>query len=169
MLNSRSPFERNPLGTVGSIIVALVVLYLLFVVASFVFELLWYAGPILLLISLFIDYKVALGYLGWIKRLFQSNIVYGIAASILTVVAFPLVCLYIFGMAMFKRKVNKVREEVTRRREGEYTEYEEVDSFELDELPYEELPPAREPEALRERRRPRTDDDKNTPYDELFK
>lgn len=165
MLNTRSPFERNPLGTIGSIIVALVVLYLLFRLAAFAFQLLWYAGPLLLLISLFIDYKVALGYLGWIKRLFQSNFVYGIIASILTVVAFPLVCLYIFGMAMFKRKVNKVREEVVRRREGEFTEYEEVETMDLDELPHRELPPAPEPEIRRTKRT----GDGDTPYDELFK
>ena len=169
MLRQRptSPFERSPLGGIGGLLLALVVLYLLFRLAAFAFKLLWWAGPILFIVSLFIDHRVFLGYFNSIKRLFSRNWVLGLAAALLSLVAFPLVGVYCFGLAMFKRRVREARNQVDERVNGRWTEYEDITETEtMDlEIPYEELPPPPEPQ-------PRTTPPRRDPdpgkYDDLI-
>ena len=156
----RSPFDRSPLGGIGSLIVGILVLVLLFKLAGFVFSLLKWIAPIMFIASLIIDHKVFLGYVNGIRRLFERNWVYGLVAGLLSIVAFPVVALYLLGMALFKKKVRDVRREQDERVNGKWTDYEEVPEEPLDlDIPYEELPP--EPQ-------PRTRRDGND-YDELFK
>ena len=156
----RNPLERNPLGTVGSIIVAVIFFYLLFKLLGFVFQLIWWAAPILFIASLVIDYKVTLGYLKMIGNLFQRNWLYGVLAGIASVVLFPLVAIYLLGMALFKKKVKERQQELDERVNGKWTDFEEVpvEPTELD-IPYEELPPAPQPQSRQ----------RDEGYDELFR
>ncbi len=157
---TNSPFERSPLGGIGSLIIGILLLVVLFKLAGFVFGLLKWIAPIIFIASLIIDHKVFLGYVGSIKRLFERNWMYGVVAGILSIVAFPIVAVYLLGMALFKKKVRDVRREQDERINGKWTDYEEVPEEPLDlDIPYEELPP--EPLPRRDR--------KGTDYDELFK
>ena len=161
MAQFRSPFERSPLGTFGSIAVALLFFYLLFKLLAFVFQLMWWAAPLILIASLVIDHKVFLGYLKMVGNLFQRNWIYGLAAGIASVVLFPLLSLYLLGMALFKKKVKERQVAMDERVNGKWTDYEEVSTEPMDlDIPYEELPPAPEPDLRR-----RQD---GTRYDELF-
>ncbi|MEM9929112.1 MAG: hypothetical protein AAF840_04800 [Bacteroidota bacterium] len=161
MSTSRSPFDRNPLGGIGGFLIGLVVLYLLFKLAGFVFNIIWAVAPILFIASLIIDHKVFLGYVGSLKRLFQRNWVMGLAAGVLSLVLYPLVSVYLLGMALFKKKLKEKAEEADVRRNGEWADFEEVpmDPMDLD-IDYEELPPP--PEPLRR------EEKKDTKYDDLF-
>jgi len=160
MAQSRSPFDRSPLGGIGGFIVGLIILYILFKLAGWVLSLLWWAAPIIFIASLIIDHKVFLGYVGSIKRLFEKNWIFGLAAGILSLVLFPIAATYMLGMALFKKKLKERAVEMDEQVNGKWAEYEDIteEPLELD-IPYEELPP--EPEPL-----PRKD--KDNEYDELF-
>lgn len=160
MASFRSPLERSPLATIGGIIVALVVLYVLFSIVGWIIALLYRFSWLVLIAALVIDYKVVLNYLNAIKGLFQRNIWYGLGASALTVVFYPFVFLYFLGMALFKKKVKEARQEADELRNGKWTDYEVVSDEPLDiDTHYEELPPPPEPQ------RRKTDEG----YDEYFK
>ncbi len=160
MSKSSSPFERSPLGGIGGFLIGLVVLYFLFKLAGWFFTLLWWAAPVIFIASLVIDHKVFLGYVGSIKRLFQRNWILGLVAGGLSVLLFPLVAAYLLAMALFKKKLRERAVEMDEKVNGKWADFEEVpeDPMDLD-IPYEELPPAAEPEP-----RKRKDDS----YDELF-
>lgn len=161
MSQPRSPFERSPVGTVGSIVIALVFFYALFKLLGFVFSMIWYAAPIIFIASLVIDYKVFLNFLGHLKRLFQKNWIFGIAAGIASVVLFPLVALYLLGVGIFKKKMKEKRAQMDEQVNGKWAEYEEVDPEPMDlDIPYQELPPPPQPQTRGNSR--------DTKYDELF-
>lgn len=161
MSQSRSPFERSPLGGIGGFIIGLVVLYVLFKLASFVFSLLWYAAPLIFVASLIIDHTVFLGYVKSIKKLFDRSPLMGLAAGILSVVLFPLAAAYMLGMSLFRKKLKERAAEMDEQVNGKWAEYEEVEEDTLD-INYTELPPAPEPQRRQQR-------DEDTGYDELFK
>ncbi|OAV44872.1 hypothetical protein [Lewinella sp. 4G2] len=161
MSRFRNPLERSPLGTVGSILVALLFFYLLFKLLGFVFSLIWYVAPLIFIASLVIDYKVFVGFLTMLGNLFKKNWIWGLAAGIASVVLFPLVSLYLLGMAMFKKKMKTRAEEMDERVNGRWAEYEDVTPEPMDiDIPYEELPPAPEPQTRGR--------NKGTDYDQLF-
>lgn len=162
MSSSRSPFDRSPLGGIGGFIVGLIFLYVLFKLAGWFFSLLWWAGPIIFIASLIIDHKVFLGYVGSIKRLFQRNWLMGLVAGVLSLMLYPLVSLYLLGMALFKKKLREKVVEEDVRRNGEWVDFEEVPEEPMDlDIDYEELPPP--PEPLTRRR-----EKDETRYDDLF-
>ncbi|PHI20661.1 hypothetical protein CEQ90_06310 [Lewinellaceae bacterium SD302] len=149
-----SPFS----GIIG-ILFAVVVFYLLFKLASFVFSILWSLAPLIFLASLIIDHKVFTNYANSIYDLFKRNWMLGVGAGVFSIVLFPLVSVYLLGKALFKRKMNKAREEMVTRRDGELIDYEEIDSEIIDmDLP----PPPPPAEPLRR------DPPKGSKYDDLF-
>lgn len=157
-----SPPNRSPFGGIFGIVVAIVAFFLLFKIASIFFWLVWKAAPFVFLGSLFIDHKVFTGFANQIYALFKRNWVYGLVAGGLSIVLFPLVALYLLGMALFKRKVNQVRNEADIRRNGELIDYEEIDEEPMDlDIPYEELPAPPPPPAPTRR--------ESNDYDDLFK
>lgn len=160
MADSRSPFERSPLQTIFGIVVAVVVIYVLFKIVGWIISLLYMVAPLLLIASLIIDHKVFMGYVNWIKELFQRKPVYGLIATLGSLVLYPFVFLYMLGMALFKKRVAQAREEAEARRDGRWTNYEEVtdDGLDVEETDFEVLPPPPPPKVRRE--------DNN--YDELF-
>ena len=161
MVSFRSPFERSPVSTAIGIVVALVVLYVLFSIVGWIIALLYRIAPLALIAALVIDYRVVTGYLKGIQKLYQRNLVYGLAASALTVVFYPFVFLYFLGMALFKKKVKEARREADVRQNGKWVDYEELPERPMDiDTDYEVLPPPPEPRA------PRRDE---PGYDEYFK
>ena len=156
----QSPFDRSPLGGIGGLLIALVVLYLLFRLVGLFFKILWWAAPVIFIASLIIDHRVFLGYLKSIQNLFKRNWIYGLVAAVLSFVAFPLVAAYCLGMALFRKKVDRVRAEHDERVNGQWTDYEDVTTEEMDL----ELPPPPEPLPREERKKK----DGGSEYDELF-
>lgn len=162
MFQQRPGNTSSPFGGIIGIIMAVVIFYLLFKLASFVFSIIWSAAPFIFLASLFIDHKVFTEYANTVYGLFKRNWVYGLVAGILSIALFPLVSLYLLGKALYRRNMKKAREEMETRRHGELIDYEEIDSeiIEMD-LPPSDLPP----EPMRRSNNPRQGDNK---YDDLF-
>ncbi|WP_116126619.1 hypothetical protein [Lewinella sp. IMCC34183] len=159
MATFRSPFDRSPVGTIIGILVTIMVLYVLFTIVGWLIALLYRFSPILLVAALIIDYKVVLNYLTGIKNLFQRKPIFGLLAAGATVVLYPFVFLYFLGMALFRKKVKEARQEADIRRNGKWTDYEEVSDEPVDiDTTFEELPP---PPVARRRDEPG--------YDEYFK
>jgi large-conductance mechanosensitive channel len=148
----RSPFNF------GGIVIGIVVLILIFVVARFVFRLLYLIAPVLLVATAIIDYRVLLGYGKWLASMLQRNTLLGIGAIVLTFIGFPIVALALFGKAMLNRQIRKMQrerqQEQVRPSIGEYVDYEEMEK------------PIRLPEIEKreEPRRPKPDNQ----YDQLF-
>ncbi|MEM6769844.1 MAG: hypothetical protein AAF597_04580, partial [Bacteroidota bacterium] len=146
MSRSRSPFDSNPLSGIAGFIIALVVLYLIFNLFSIAWKILAFAAPVMFIASLIIDSSVASGYLKSIKSLFDRKWYYGLAALVLSLVAYPLTASYMLGMSLFRKKLKNRAQEMDEQINGKWTEYEDVTEETMDlDIPYEELPPAPEP------------------------
>jgi len=142
---------------------ALAVLVVLFFVARFVFNILYYLSPIFLIATLFIDRNVIFDYLKWIRKLFKRDIIIGVGATILSIFGFPLLSAFLFAKALFKKRVKDAAEEVRMQREGRLIEYEEVDDEPLDLRRLEEQNRRRAAEQERNRKR-----DSDSEYEDLF-
>lgn len=145
---------------IPALLIGIVVLFVLFKLAGIVFNLLYYVSPIILLITLFIDHKVVVGYGKWILDVMGRNVLMGVGLSLLTLVGFPIVSLFLFGKAMLKKKVKEMTQQFEDQTQGEFVEYEEVKPEK--EEGWVELPP---PPKRQKTKQTRTSDNE---YEDLF-
>jgi hypothetical protein len=147
MTNQRNPFNNrqgSPFNTIiGIVAMVLGLLFLLFL-ARFIFRILWYISPLILIGALIVDYKGVINFGKWIIALYKRDTILGVVSTILTIFGFPLVAGFLLGKGLFKKRAREIRQEQTRRREGEFVDFEELDSKPL-ELP--ELEKRREKEG----------------------
>ncbi len=119
-------FEKsNPFVLV--VIFALVVLVLIWVAKS-IFKILSFIAPVLLIATLFINYRVIVGYGRWLAGLLKRNPLFGILAVIFSIIGFPVVAAFLLIRALSSRGVGAERV----RKKGEYIRYEEVNDDFLD-------------------------------------
>lgn len=124
--------NNNPFSSIIGVVLGVLFLLGLFFVARFIFTILYYLSPVMLIAALVLDYKSVTGYGKWLVSRVKTNPLLGIGGIVLTVLAFPLVCLFLLGKALFKKKVREVEQEAEKQREGEYIEFEELDSEPID-------------------------------------
>lgn len=122
--------QGGPLGSFGPIIALVLFFVLLYFIAKGVFTILSWVAPVLLLATLVIDYKVVIDYFKFIGKLLKDNILLGLVALVLTVIGFPVVSGFLFFKALTRRTIKSKMEEVQKRREGEFVEYEEIEDSE---------------------------------------
>ena len=147
--------RSGPFESIIGLVLMIGFFYLLFNLAAFVFNLLWYVSPLFVAATLFIDHKVITNYGSWIFQKLKTNPVFGLGMIALTAIGFPIVSGYLLGKALVKRRLLKVTEhfkEQTGGTDEEFTDYEEIDSEPLD-LPDLNTPPKQKAENR---------------YDELF-
>jgi hypothetical protein len=113
---------------VRNILVLLLVLAALFFIARGIFRLLVWVAPVLFILTLFIRFRVVSNFVKTLYRLVRRKPLVGIAAIVLTVFAFPLVAVFLFGQAVFSKKLDDARKEYEQHTIGEETEYEEMGS-----------------------------------------
>ncbi|NUQ25289.1 MAG: hypothetical protein HUU34_15190 [Saprospiraceae bacterium] len=131
-MQQRPPnLNGNPVNSIVGVVLMIVFLIGMFYVAQFVFRILYFLAPFMLIATLIINYRVVTGYLQWILALVKRNPVMGIGAGILTVLGFPIVSAFLLAKAIMLKKVDQAQEKARIRREGELIDYEEVDSEEL--------------------------------------
>jgi hypothetical protein len=150
--------ESNPFSAFIGIAMLVLFLVALFYLARFVFTILYYLSPILIIAALIVNYKVVLGYAQWLIRLVRRNPLGGIGAMVLSILGFPLVAAFLLGKALIKKRLDEVQSEARRAHEGEYADFEELeieDEIEIEELP-QKAEPQREPRASNQ-------------YDDFFK
>lgn len=150
--NNKNPFQ----GIVG-IVVAILFFFALFYFVQILFKILWFLLPVMVIATAIIDHKVILNYFGWIGKLFKSNAIAGIAMSALTIIGAPVVSLFLLGKALLRKKIKDVQTEADRKQNGEFVEYEELDSETMD-LPTLEPPLRADPPPKRD-----------TGYDDMFR
>ena len=147
--------SNNPLGGIGAIVILVLFFVALYFVAKGLFTLLSYVAPVLLILTLIIDYKVVIDFGKWIIKLFKNNVLTGILAVVLTIIGFPIAAGFLFFRAMVRRKLRSMGEQVDQR--DEFTDYEEV----VEEEDFLELPPIEPVEKPQQK----SDSD----YEDLFK
>ncbi len=135
-MQRRRGFELNSSNTIVTIVFLILAFVALFWLARSLFAILSWAAPILLIATLIMDYRIVLNYGKWILKLFKTNVLGGIAASVLTVLGFPIVSLLLFGRAMLERKTRQMREAYEAERNPAYTDYEVIEEHETLELPH---------------------------------
>jgi hypothetical protein len=105
----------SPFGTI------LVLLFLaLFIVGIFLFfglmlRLLYFIGPVLLLVAVVLDYKAVMGYLGTLGRRIKQRPVEGILVLGLNLLAYPLVAVFLLGQILIRRRLSTYEREMIMR------------------------------------------------------
>lgn len=143
--------EYNPFSSIPSILVFVLVLMGLWYFSGFLINILYYViAPILLIATLIVNPKVVLSFGKWMMNLFKTNFVYGLGAAIFTFFLYPFVVGFLFGKAMFIKKVNELTGNTTQQvgtdEEG-YTEYEEVEEEPTETLDLPSFEKAPKPES----------------------
>ena len=144
-------------GIVG-ILFFVLVLVVLYYVAKGIFNILMWLTPVLLIAALIIDYKSVLGFVKWIGGMVNKNPILGIVIAILAVVLYPVTSAFLFFKALASKKIRGFREEMTRRKEGEFVDHEEVST----------RPTRLDLNAPRPARRRADDTTEEADYEELF-
>ena len=157
----------NPLGSITGIIMAVLFFLVLFYLTKIVFKILWFISPLLFIASLIIDHTVFLGYAKWLGGMVKRNPLVGIGGIVLSALLFPLTASFLFGKALFRKKVKDAQQEYEKQVHGELIEFEEIveedDEFNDDAL---RLPPMEKEPTPRRTTRTRPKDDNE--YEDLF-
>lgn len=125
---------RSNANPIISLIVLVAILAGLYFVTKSLFVLLAWVAPVLLIITLFLDHKVILNFGKGIVTSFQTNWPMGLLKVAACFFAFPLVSAYLFSKALLNRKVEKIKEEIDIRENGELVDYEELEDDDFLEL-----------------------------------
>lgn len=150
--------SNSPLGFLGPLLILAVFFTVLFFLAKGMFWLLSWVAPILLIITLILDYTVVTDFFKFIWKLLKENTIMGILSVFLVIFGYPVVAGYLFFKAIGKRSLKKAYEKVEKEK-NTFTEYEEVTK---DDDSFLELPPLhKRPEAHKQ--------SKSNEYDEMFK
>ncbi len=148
----------GPFGFLGPLIILAIFFTILFFVARGVFWLLSWVAPVLLLITLIIDYKIVTNFLKFVWKLLQENPLMGIVALLLIFFGYPVIAGFLFFKAITKRSLQKAVSRMEKER-NTYTEYEEVND---DDDSFLELPPLKNKKEAHKQTR-------SNDYDEMFK
>jgi hypothetical protein len=104
--------SRNP---IINFIVTILVLYLLYKVATWLFWALAWASPFLLIFTLIIDKEVVVTYLKSIWNTIKATPFLGIIYAGLSFFGMPVVIFYLFGKAMLRRQAKKFQQNFEQR------------------------------------------------------
>ena len=150
--------DINPFNSITSILVLVGIFVALSFLVTGIFKLLSWAAPVLLILTAIFDYRTIVDYGRWLFNLLRKDVLMGIGALILTVIGFPIIAGFLFVKALFRRKIGQLEKNMNQERQGEYVEYEEVESTTYEPI---ELPPI-EPEPRATPRKERND------YEDMF-
>jgi hypothetical protein len=157
--------QSNPFGNIGCLIFGILGLVAMFYILKGLFIVLWWAAPVLFLLSLVINWRVAANTGRSFLQFLSRNPIGGILTAALAVIGFPILALYLFLGAVGNRQVEKMRREFEGQSrqpepEEEFTEFEEIESTpkKAPEGPEPLAPPPPEPQNR-----------EDNPYDQFFK
>ena len=125
---SQSNKSDNPWSAIVGVAVIVIFMVGLFMLARFVFRILAFLSPIMLIAALIIDYTVVTDYLKWVRNTFRRDAIAGVIIGILSVIGFPVLSGYFLARALLKKQVKKAKANYERRRDGDLVEYEELET-----------------------------------------
>ena len=162
-MQRQQQYSGNPFRSIMGIVFLVLAIMAIFWIARSIFAILSYLTPVLLIATLIIDHNVIVNYAKWIGGLLKNNLLYGIGAIIFTLVASPIVAVYLFGKAMLKRQIRKMQTVAEEQQRGKPTDYEEVaEEVEFELQDEDEIIPLEIPKTTRRLREERNS------YDDLF-
>ena len=91
----------------------------------------WITITLLAAAILIIDYKVLLRHINWLTRLIKKNTPVGVAMTVVNLLGLPFVLLFLLAKAGVKKQIEK-NKSTTYKQDGEYIDFEELDSKPLD-------------------------------------
>ncbi len=116
MIQSRGFNVRPSLGSaIVGLLVFAVFVYILFKVAAFALKALALLGPVLLIAAFFVDRPTVMGYLRWIGGSLRTRPGFGIGLLLISLLAYPLVCGYLFAKALIRRRVGRALDDLRER------------------------------------------------------
>lgn len=124
--------KTNPINLIIGILIMIAVFYGLFKLTQWLFTLLYYVAPLLLIATLIMDINVVKEYIQTLGKLVKRNTPVGIAAIALSVVFAPVPIAYLFIKALMKRNANKFIENQRRIEQGDLVDFEELESRPLE-------------------------------------
>ena len=123
-----------------ALIFGVLALYLLFKLVGFVFRLLTYAAPIMLIAALIIKPKAVTDYIKWLVSMTKKNVLTGVVFIVLSLVAFPFTSAYLLFKAINYDRFENIKSKMSAQRMEYQREYQDNDftDFEiLEETPLE--------------------------------
>jgi hypothetical protein len=118
-------------GSLGCLIFGILGLAFAFYSLYWLFQLLWWASPVLLILALLVNWRsvadTGRSYIALLRR----NPVVGLLTIGLSVVAFPILSLFLLLKALGYRQLTKFQEQVKQqqsRMEGDFVDFEELES-----------------------------------------
>ena len=115
-------------NTIVGIVMLFGVLLGIYYITSWIFQLLYYLSPVVLVATLVIDHKVVVNFVKWLVSLTRKNAIMGLGAIVISAVAFPVTALLLLGRAFLRRKAKQVEQNYREVHEGELVDFEELDS-----------------------------------------
>lgn len=143
------------MGSFGGIIILTLFFVALYFIAKGLFTVLSFIAPVLLILSLILDYTVVIDYGKFILNLLKNNLIVGILAVVLTILGFPIVSGFLFFRAIIRQKLKSAMKQ--QEKKNAYAEYEVIEEGNEDE-DFLELPDAE-----------KTSRSRDGDYDDLFK
>lgn len=122
----RKKVDVNPFNLIIGIVIFLLVLVVLYRVSIWLFQILLYLSPLLLIGALVINKSVVINYGKWLVNLVKKNPTRGIVGIVLTIVGFPVVAGFLLGKAWLYRKADAIKQHADQQKYGEFADYEEV-------------------------------------------
>jgi hypothetical protein len=129
MINKQGGFGQ--FGNWKSLLVMAGVTILIFIAARAFLKILYFVAPVLIIATAIINYTVILNYFKSIGNIFKKNPLMGVGAGLLSAFFYPIVIGFLFVQALLYRKSDQIQKEVEREK-GEYVEYEELESHEVE-------------------------------------
>lgn len=147
-MNTRSSGTFKVDSFMGLLMMVLILVGI-FYFLSFLFKILAWVSPLMIVAAFVIDRSVVINYAKWIGNLFSKNPLTGVLAALLSVLGYAVLGPFLLLKALFKKKVKKMTKQFEQQAGGtggftqqkdEFVDYEEVSSEMNEEKPL-ELPP----------------------------
>lgn len=136
MAANQSRPGNNPIAGIIGLVVMIFIVFILFQVVKSVISIMYFLGPILLIIALVLNYRVVLNYIKWLAQMIKTDTVRGLIYSALSVVGYPFVSAWLFFKAFLQYRFKRGVKTQEKAKEKEFVQYEEVedDFLELPDL-----------------------------------
>lgn len=124
--------RRGPFDSIIALILLGVLMFVLYYAFKGVYKLLYIGAPILLLVTLIINYRVVWMYFVDMINLFRRDVLSGVLKMAFTVLCYPLVIGWLFIKAIFFYKIDQMRQNIDKQtpafQKTLYSDYEEISS-----------------------------------------
>ena len=118
--------STNKLNPLISVVVLLAIMIGFFFAAQYIYKLLLYISPVVILITLILDYRVFASFGKLLMAFTKQNLIAGICFIALSVFLFPLIALFLLGKALLKRRISKFEQSIYEQ-ENTFFSFEEVE------------------------------------------